>query len=146
MTPWHHAPLHLLLERGVYMVTSGTYLKAHHFHDPERLGLVHDTLREVAAEYGWGLQAWAVMVNHYHFVATSPEDPKTLRRMIGKLHTVTAKAINRLDGTPGRKVWHEYWDTRLTYERSYLSRLHYVHHNPVHHGLVSVAAAYRWCS
>jgi hypothetical protein len=24
--------------------------------------------------------------------------------------------------------------------------LHYVHHNPVHHGLAAVASEYEWCS
>ena len=37
-------------------------------------------------------------------------------------------------------------DEALTYERSYLCRLAYVHQNAVHHGLVPVASQYRWCS
>jgi putative transposase len=62
------------------------------------------------------------------------------------LHADTATALNRLDSAEGRQVWFNYWDTRLTYERSYLARLNYVHQNPVHHGLVRVASQYRWCS
>ena len=58
----------------------------------------------------------------------------------------TARAINEFDDTLGRKVWHQYWDTGLTYGRSYLARLHYVNHNPVHHRLVSVATDCPWCS
>lgn len=34
----------------------------------------------------------------------------------------------------------------LTYEKSYLARLNYVHQNPVKHGLVPVANRYPWCS
>jgi putative transposase len=37
-------------------------------------------------------------------------------------------------------------DAKLTYERSYLARLNYVHQNPVKHGLVRVANQYQWCS
>ncbi len=51
-----------------------------------------------------------------------------------------------MDATPGRKVWHNYRDTHLTFEKSHLARLHYVIHNPVHHGIVLVADQYRWCS
>ncbi len=51
-----------------------------------------------------------------------------------------------LDQTVGRKVWYNYWDTKLTFERSYLARLNYVHQNPVKHGLVRVASQYPWCS
>jgi putative transposase len=103
-------------------------------------------LQAVAAEYCWEFQAWAVLSNHYHFVARSPEDPTTLKRMLSKLHTLTAKAVNLEDETPGRKVWHQYWDTRLTFERSYLARLNYVHQNPVHHRVVTHATEYPWCS
>ena len=34
----------------------------------------------------------------------------------------------------------------MTFEKSYLARLNYVHQNPVKHGLVPVATQYRWCS
>jgi len=43
-------------------------------------------------------------------------------------------------------VWFEYWDTRLTYQRSYFARLSYVHRNAVHHRLVREASLYPWCS
>jgi putative transposase len=66
--------------------------------------------------------------------------------MLGVLHARTAGWINRLDKTPRRKVWHNFWDTRLTYQKSYLARLNYVHQNAVKHGLALVAYQYRWCS
>ncbi len=34
----------------------------------------------------------------------------------------------------------------MSYRQSYLSRLNYVHQNPVKHGLVPVANRYPWCS
>jgi putative transposase len=43
-------------------------------------------------------------------------------------------------------VWHNFRDTRLTYEKSYLARLRYVHQNAAHHRLVPVANQYPWCS
>jgi REP-associated tyrosine transposase len=146
MPDWPHAPVHRLNAAGAYMVTAGTYQKAHFFRDASRLILLQDRLLALAQESGWQLQAWAIFSNHYHFVTLSPEQPASLRRLIGQLHTLTAKEINRIDGTEGRKVWFEYWDTHLTFERSYLARLSYVLHNPVRHGLVPVATAYPWCS
>ena len=35
---------------------------------------------------------------------------------------------------------------KLTYQKSYLARLNYVHQNAVKHGLVPVANQYPWCS
>ena len=146
-TPWPHAPVHRLSEGGVYFVTAATYLKAHHFRRRERVQVLHRGLLKVAAEFGWQLEAWAVFSNHYHFVGHSPvESAGGLRVMLGKLHEKTAKWLNRLDNTPARKVWHNYWDTRLTYTRSYFARLNYTHHNAVKHGLVAVASQYPWCS
>ena len=66
--------------------------------------------------------------------------------MLGKLHMKTGEWINGLDQAPGRKVWHNYRETRLTFEKSYFARLHYVHQNPVRHGLVTAATMYPWCS
>ena len=69
-----------------------------------------------------------------------------MSRMLGKLHEKTAKWINKLEGKSGRKVWHNFRETRLTYEKSYLARLNYTHRNAVKHRLVPVANQYPWCS
>ncbi len=111
--------------------------------------VLHRGLLRVAHERGWQLEAWSVFSNHYHFIAQSPngaENSGSLRVMLGRLHEKMAKWINELDGTPERKVWHNYWETRLTYEKSYRERLNYVHGNAVRHGLVPVANQYPWCS
>ena len=144
---WPHAPLHELSARGTYFLTAGTYHKEHHFRGAERLKVLHRGLLTVARDFGWQLEAWAVFSNHYHFVAHSPDEgAQGMAGMLGLLHEKTAKWINRLDDTAGREVWHNFWETRLTYEKSYLARLNYVHQNPVKHGLVAVANQYPWCS
>ena len=148
-TPWPHAPLHQLSKRGTYLVTAGTYLKQHHFRGRQRLSVLHRGLLTVARDFGWSLEAWAVFSNHYHFVGHSPEseaDATSLPQMLGRLHERTAKWLNRLDGARGRQVWFNFRETRLTYERSYLARLKYVHHNAVKHKLVALANHYPWCS
>src|SRR4029077_4105175 len=62
------------------------------------------------------------------------------------LHRELAIRLNRMDSTPGRRVMYEFWDTRLTFEKSWLVRLNYVHQNAVKHRLVAVANQYPWCS
>jgi len=147
--PWPHAPTHQLSVRGTYFVTAGTYQKGHHFRGADRLRVLHRGLLTVARDFGWQLEAWAVFSNHYHFIAHSPsaeDSAASLSQMLGMLHTKTARWINRLDGALNRRVWHNFWETRLTFERSYLARLNYVHHNPARHGLVLVSNQYPWCS
>lgn len=135
--PWPHAPQHRLGEHGIYFVTAGTYLKTHHFRGPERLAVLHRGLLQVCADFGWRLEAWAVFSNHYHFVAESPATAESLPAMLSLLHEKTSKWVNKLDKATGRKAWHNYRETLLTYERSYLARLNYTHRNAVKHGLVA---------
>jgi putative transposase len=148
-TPWPHAPTHQLSMAGTYCVTAATYLKQHLFQSAAKLDHVHDTLLQTAADFGWQLEAWAVFSNHYHFVGHSPpdrSDARNLGTMLRVLHSRTASWVNHADAAPDRRVWYNYWDTRLTYEKSYRARLNYVHQNPVKHRLVAVANQYPWCS
>lgn len=120
-----------------------------HFDGAKRLRVLHRGLLTVANDFGWQLEAWAVFANHYHFVAHSPpdkDDASNLSDMLSVLHVKTAEWINKLDKTPGRQVWFNFRDTRLTHQRSYLARLNYVHQNAVKHGLVPVANQYPFCS
>jgi putative transposase len=147
--PWPHAPMHQLSESGTYFVTASTYRKAHHFRGADRLRVLHRGLVTLPRRYGWFLEAWAAFSNHYHFVARSPPDApdaSNLSEMLSTLHVKTAEWVNKLDRTPGRRVWFNYRETQLTYQNSYLARLNYVHQNAVKHGLVSVANQYPWCS
>ncbi|MCK5835506.1 MAG: transposase [Lentisphaeria bacterium] len=143
---WAHAPLHLIDKAGTYMVTAGTYQKVHYFHRAEYKNYLTHTLFALAKKYKWQLQAWAILSNHYHFVAISPENPESLRDFISEFHRQSATIINRLDNCVGRKVWYQFWDSQITYQKSYFSRLKYVHNNAVHHKLVKNAESYPWCS
>ena len=128
------------------MITCGTYGKADILNTSAKLTFFRSALFEQAERFGWELQAWAIMSNHYHFVALSPERPETLREFISALHKWTALELNRIDNLEGRKVWYNYWDSHITHQTSWYARLRYVHQNPVHHGVVDNAANYRWCS
>jgi putative transposase len=144
--PWPHAPVHKLDDNAVYFVTAGALHKEHLFHDKLRLDLLERKLMELANQYHWQLEAWAVFSNHYHIVARGFPDSVNLGKFLKHLHTDTARELNRLDRKEGRKVWHNFRDTKLTFEKSYLARLNYVHQNAVHHKLVPVANQYPWCS
>ena len=143
---WPHAPIHRLDTNGVYIITAGTHHKQHFYNTPEKLTLLEARLLTFAKQSEWQLEAWAVFSNHYHFVARSLPGAIDLGQLIQRLHAVTARELNRLDQTEGRAVWYNFWDTRLTYQYSFMARLNYVHQNPVKHGLVPVANQYRWCS
>lgn len=146
MRSWPHSPSRRGLPPAAYFVTAGTYEKLPFLNNAAKLDLHLELLFDCATEFGWQLEAWAVFSNHYHFVAHSGAASADLKTFLGKLHACSSRTINKLDQTSGRRVWYRYRDTELTYERSYLARLNYVHTNPVKHGLVEDPRAYKWCS
>jgi putative transposase len=143
---WPHAPVHRLSDNGVYIVTAGTLRKEHFFGSPSQRDLLESLLLAETKRHGWDLEAWAVLANHYHFVARGNPGSTNMGNFLKAFHSITARELNALDHTPERTVWFNFFDTRLTYQHAYLARLNYVHQNPVKHRLVAVANQYPWCS
>jgi putative transposase len=141
-----HNPPHLFINGSVYMVTGATLSKAPILKTDRHKSSFCDTLFERAKVRGWELQAWVVLDNHYHFIAQSPENAKSLVRLIRELHSITAIGFNQLDDIAGRTVWYNYWDSCINYETSFLARLNYIHQNPIKHGMVEKAEDYPFCS
>jgi putative transposase len=69
------------------MVTAGTYRKEPLFVDGPRLRMLHDALLTLSDQHGWRLEAWAVFPNHYHFIAVSPADSRTLTAFLREFHS-----------------------------------------------------------
>jgi len=128
------------------MITAGTLHKAPLFNTPGKLALFRETSFNLLADYSISLRAWAFFNNHYHLILGFEDAKVPHRTFIRRLHRDLAVRLNETDATPSRKVMYQFWDTELTFEKSYLARLNYVHQNAVHHGLVPVANQYPWCS
>ena len=145
---WPHAPPHRLADAGVYFVTARCAQQRHLLGTPERRDWFLLTLFALSEKYGWRLEAWAVLSNHYHLVAESPADgAESLGKFARHLHGTATHELNRLDRTPGRtRLWHNYRETHLTLPRGYFARLNYVHNNAAHHRLVAHGAQWKWCS
>jgi putative transposase len=143
---WPHAPVHRLADNAIYFVTAGTLHKEHFFNTPEKRDLLERHLLAHAKQSGWQLEAWAVFANHYHIVIRGNPDSRNLGEFLHDLHGITSRELNRMDDTSDRKVWFNFWDTKLTIQHSYLTRLNYVHQNAVKHKLVLMANQYPWCS
>ena len=143
---WPHAPLHRLGSDGVYMVTGATLYKKIIFSTAEKLTSLENEILTLSKLYCWQLEAWAVFRNHYHMIARGQAGASQLDAYLKHLHCNSARNVNAQDQAAERQVWYNFWETRLTYERSYLARLNYVHQNAVKHGLVTIASNYEWCS
>ena len=141
-----HNPPHWFVPNAIYFVTGAILHNEYLISDDMRKEFILQTLFERANLLGWNLAAWAILNNHYHFIAQATGDAETLVKLIRQLHSITAIQLNKWDKVSDRQVWSNYWDTCLTYEKSYLARLHYVHLNPVKHGMTEDAMNYPYCS
>ncbi|MEE9508496.1 MAG: transposase [Anaerolineales bacterium] len=141
-----HTPPHLFIPNSIYFVTGATINKQRILEASYIRSQIVKVLFEEALRNDWELQAWAVLDNHYHFIARAPEDATTLTQIVRAVHSRSAKFINRRDKVEGRRVWYNYWDSCITSETSYLARLHYVNMNPVKHGVVEKPENYRYSS
>ena len=114
-----HNPPHYFVSNAIYMVTGSILHNKHSLVSNAHKSLVCKILFERAAHWGWDLEAWAVLKNHYHFIGRAPENALTLEKLIRQFHSKTAVELNKLDKALGRKVWYNYWDTCITLETSY---------------------------
>jgi putative transposase len=143
---WPHAPPHSFTPHGTYIITAATLHRKSLFDSGLKLTLLRDTTFELAQNYALILQASVFFANHYHLVISFENTATVHRDFVKHLHRELAIRLNRIDVTSGRRVMYEFWDTRLTFEKSWFARLNYVHQKPVKHGLVPVANQYPCCS
>lgn len=130
-------PPHIYTDSACYFITAST------FHRQRLLGteadrtLVRDILKEATEQYGIRLYAWVILADHHHLLLkTSQVAP--LHRFIKRLHGESAIHLNKEHGTPGRKVWYQYWDRFPRNERDFWSYFNYIHTNPIKHDCVRI--------
>ena len=104
-TPWPHAPLHQLSQRGTYFVTTGTYQKAHHFRSRERLQVMHRGLLAVARDFGWRLEAWPVPVaNQYPWCSAAWFERTASPAMVKSIYRFKVDQVKVYDEFEAAKV------------------------------------------
>lgn len=140
-----NTPPHYFVPGTVYMVTACTYQRLAHLSEPRTKKNFLEVLFKLVRQLQWELDAWVVLDNHYHMIVRVDAARYRITQLIRPLHSITAKSMNRTDGTYGRKVWQNYWDTVINNEGSYLARLQYIHYNPIKHGVVNDPIEYE-CS
>ena len=131
----NHHPPHIYLDNTLYFITVSVNHKHRLLQPVGHKDFFRDQLKVLTAEFHVRLAAWVILDNHYHILSRSHVG-QDLSRLLGRLHGRTAFELNGRDGTRGRQVWHNYWDTCVRTEADYWTRFNYIHHNPVKHGYV----------
>ena len=135
---YDHAPPHLFKATATYFITGATYEKRHTLRSDAAKEKTVEYMFKSFAHFGWKIEDWVLLNNHYHLMARAPEDANTLANVINNFHKFSGNWIKKhvpLNPVP-EKIWHNYWDTCITYENSYFARINYIWFNPVKHKLV----------
>ncbi len=134
--PWHSPP-HWDSGEGYYHITAACYE-----HQPilgfskSRLTECEKQLINLVVEQGGSVVAWCILPNHYHLLAET-EAISTLIKKLGLFHGRSSFLWNGEEQMRGRKVWSSCAERVLRSMNHFWATMNYIHHNPVHHHLVS---------
>ena len=142
-----HTPPHLHKDSAKYFITASTYKKIKILDDNSKQKLL-SSLKIACRNYDWTLEDWVIMDNHYHIMVNSPKKGADISKFVSEYHKFTAMFIKKKypQHQVLPKIFDNYWDTCISYERSYYARLNYIYFNPVKHGYVKKAQDYQWGS
>jgi putative transposase len=140
-----HRPPHRPGSGLATFVTASTLRREPHLGTAARRSRFRELLLETCEATQTELIAWVVLREHYHAIIV-PESGEAFSTWINALHRRSASEWNREDQRRGRRCWYEYWDRALWTEGDLLSRLNYIHENPVKHGYVQETADWEWSS
>jgi putative transposase len=134
---YKHNPPHLFRPETKYFITGSTYLgKTFLKGDRSKMALL-ESLKIGFTKRKWVIEDWVILDNHYHLMVNSPEDSSSLGDIIKEVHRFNALWIKKnIEVLNDDAIWYNYWDTCITYEKSYYCRLNYIWFNPVKHGYV----------
>ena len=131
-------PPHLFRNDSKYFITASTLNRIKHYDSDKAKYFLTDSIFQAFTKFNWIIEDWVVLDNHYHLIAEANNNPETLSNIIKEIHKFTAIWIkkNNQQARQAEKIWYNYWDTCITYEKSYLTRINYIWNNPVKHGYI----------
>jgi putative transposase len=130
----HHPP-HIFVDDSWYFITAHTIGHDSPLKDSQAKKIWTEKLYEIADIFDFKIHVYVVLDDHYHFLGYIT-DSKRLPKLINRLHGTTSFFINKLNNTPGRRIWHNYWDRVIRDEAEFYTKMNYIHYNPVKHGYV----------
>jgi putative transposase len=134
--PWHSPPHFQADVPCFFHLSSACYSHAPIIGlSPERMAEFEEALLRELEANTQTIAAWCVLPTHWHALIKVADLKEVVRRM-GALHGRRSRQWNKEEQTPGRKCWFACADRRIRSEAHYWATVNYIHHNPVHHGIV----------
>jgi len=118
------------------------------------VSVLREAVRHTRARTPFHIDAWVVLPEHLHAIWTLPEaDADFTGRWLTIKKLFSRQMPSGEFRSPSRRarrergIWQRrYWEHMIRDDRDYAAHMDYVHFNPVRHGLVESAAAWRFSS
>ncbi len=139
-----HTPAHLFLDNTAYFLTAAIYEKRHLLAQDVLKEQLLALIEESFARFGWNLDEWVILDNHYHLLGRSSKGAD-LPKLMGRIHSRSGTFIHEATGC-ALPVWWNYWDYCPRDEHDYYVRQNYLFNNPLKHSYVTDLKMYRFSS
>jgi putative transposase len=114
------------------------------FDDPQDHRIYLKLLKTYAEEHKLRVEAWCLMTNHIHLLAT-PDTKFSLVRTLGRTHSEYARYRNARLASCGH-LWQARYYSCPVDARGIWDVVAYIERNPVRAGMVGAAQDYQWSS
>jgi putative transposase len=155
-----HRPPHIYRDNQIYFLTSRTYKEICYFNNDSKKEILKSVLIKSIKRFNIKIYAWVIIDNHYHLLfdikrkfpssqfanpggdelgnseITSKDNFASkyqLVEFIRKIHKDSSRILNKIDNTPKRKIWYQYWDHCIRDEEDFYKHFNYIHNNPIKH-------------
>jgi putative transposase len=126
-----------------HITQRGNYRQQVFYREADRT-LYLQLLKEYSRHYGVAIQAYCLMRNHVHLIAT-PHDRKGLSRLLQRLHSEYARNLHCRLRRVGH-LWQARYGSVAMDEEHLWAAMVYVEQNPPRAGLVSDSWDWKWSS
>ena len=143
---------------GTFFFTLVTYRRARFLCDDVARTLLRAAIEQRRSKYPFRTDAMVLLPDHQHAIWTLPEGDADFSRRWGLIKKSFTQAWTATGGWEGaisdsrernrrRGVWQRrFWEHTIRDERDYEKHLDYIHYNPIKHGHVKCAHAWKWSS
>ena len=110
------------------------------FRDPQMVELLRSILRTVKELHPFKVLAYVFLPEHFH-ILIQPTGESNFSQIMHSLKPNFTKQVKRLTGkteSESLKFWQKrFWDHVIRDEHDLENHLHYIHFNPLKHGLIA---------
>ncbi|MFW6123161.1 MAG: REP-associated tyrosine transposase [Thermodesulfobacteriota bacterium] len=100
--------------------------------------ILRRVIHRVRLEHPFTIDAWVLLPDHMHCIWTLPCGDADFSKRWGLIKAGFTREMKRSSPQPERHWWqHRFWEHQIRGDLDFERHVHYIHYNPVKHGLVS---------